>query len=60
MLSASFRPDGFQRDEVLRCFQDLVDSGFASWWINEAGSAELHFANGKAFLLQDEGIVCLR
>jgi len=60
MLSAPFRPDGAERDEVLRCFQKLVDNGFASWWLNEAGGTELHFANGKAFLLQDEGIVCLR
>jgi hypothetical protein len=39
--------------------EELVDSGFASWWINEAGGTELHLANGQAFLLQDEGIVCL-
>lgn len=60
MPSACFRPDGGERDEVLRCLEELVDSGFASWWINEAGGTELHLANGQAFLLQDEGIVCLR
>jgi hypothetical protein len=60
MLCADFRRDGAERDEVLRSFQELVDQGFASWWINEAGGTELHFADGKAFLLQDEGIACLR
>jgi len=56
----SFRPDGAERDRVLWCLQELVDGGFASWWINEAGGTELHFVDGKAFLLKDEGILCLR
>jgi hypothetical protein len=51
---------GAGRDEVLRCLQELVDGGLASWWINEAGGTELHFIDGKAFLLQHDGIVCLR
>ena len=66
-MNANARPDTGNpndlhqhRDEVLRCFQELVDNESASWWINEGGGTELHFANGKAFLLQDEGIVCLR
>ena len=59
-MCAGFRSDGAERDEVLRCFQELVDNGFGRWWINEAGGTELHFADGKAFLLQDEGVVCLR
>jgi hypothetical protein len=59
-LGTSFRPDRAERDKVLRCLQELVDGGFASWWINEAGCTELHFVDGKAFLLQDEGVVCLR
>lgn len=59
-LSAPFRPDGAERDAVLRCLQELVDGGLASWWINDAGGTELHFVDGKAFLLQHDGIVCLR
>jgi hypothetical protein len=59
-LGTSFRPDGAERDKVLRCLQELVDGGFASWWINEAGGTELHFVDGTAFLLQDDGILCLR
>ena len=59
-LSTPFRPDGAERDEVVRCLQELVDGGLASWWINEAGGTELHFIDGKAFLLQHDGIVCLR
>jgi hypothetical protein len=38
----------------------LVDSELAGWRINEAGGTELHLIDGKAFLLQDEGIVRLR
>jgi len=60
LSSASFQPDVGERDEVLLYLEELVGSGFASWWINEAGGTELHLANGQAFLLQDEGIVCLR
>ena len=59
-LGTSFRPDGAERDKVLRWLQELVDGGFASWWINEAGGTELHFVDGKAFLLQAEGIARLR
>ena len=59
-LSTSFRPDGAERDVVFRYLQALVDGEFASWWINEAGGTELHFVDGKVFLLQDEGIVRLR
>jgi hypothetical protein len=59
-LSAPFPPGGAERDEVFRCLQELVDGGLASWWINEAGGTELHFFDGKAFLLQHDGIVCLR
>jgi hypothetical protein len=51
---------GAERDAVLRYFQALVDDEFASWWINEAGGTELHFVDGEAFLLQDDGIVRLR
>jgi hypothetical protein len=51
---------GAERDAVLRCLQGLVDDEFASWWINEAGGTELHFVDGKTFLLQDDGIVRLR
>ena len=51
MPSACFRPDGGERDEVLRCLEELVDSGFASWWINEAGGTELHYGmfTGESF-----------
>lgn len=59
-LSTPFHPDEAERDEVVRCLQELVDDGVASWWINEAGGTELHFIDGKAFLLQNDGLVCLR
>jgi hypothetical protein len=59
-LSTPLRPDGAERDEVHRFLQELVDGGLASWWINETGGTELHFIDGKAFLLRHDGIVCLR
>jgi len=58
--SRSFRPDRAERDAVFRYLQELVDSELAGWWINEAGGTELRLIDGKAFLLQDEGIVRLR
>lgn len=49
-----------ERDEAIRSFQALVDGGSAGWWIGDAGSVELHLANGNAFLLKDDGVLRLR
>lgn len=47
------------RGQVIRYFQEFVNSGCAMWHINEEGQIELRLERGAAFLLPDVGIVRL-
>jgi predicted RNA-binding protein with PUA-like domain len=53
-------PDETGRDAAVEYFQALVDGGFATWRMNEAGATELHLANGNVFLLGSHGVKRLR
>jgi hypothetical protein len=59
-LAVGFRPYSAERDLVLDHLQEMVDCGFASWSLNQHGGTELHLSSGEVFLLQDQGVLCVR